>query len=70
MAHLTVTDSGDGIDAKIAEKVMTPFFTTKKDQKGTGIGLSLSRSIARRHGGDLVLDTESRNTTFRLELPL
>ena len=64
-AQLRVTDSGDGIDAEIAEKVMTPFFTTKKDQKGTGIGLSLSRSIARRHNGETGLDTESRTPASR-----
>lgn len=63
-----VSDCGNGIPTEIAEKIMTPFFTTK-DANGTGIGLSLSRTIARRHGGDLVLDQTSKNTTFRLDLP-
>jgi signal transduction histidine kinase len=48
---------------------MTPFFTTKQAEQGTGIGLSLSRTIARRHGGDLTLDQDAKNTTFVLTVP-
>jgi two-component system CheB/CheR fusion protein len=65
---MTVVDSGSGIDANLTEKIMTPFFSTKKKQNGTGMGLSLSRAIARRHNGDLVLDPTAANTTFRLEI--
>jgi two-component system CheB/CheR fusion protein len=69
--ELRIVDSGPGIDPSLAEKIMTPFFTTKKDSKGTGIGLSLSRSIARNHKGDLSLvpGKIAKNTTFKLELP-
>lgn len=66
--EISVTDSGDGIETALAEKIMTPFFTTKKDKKGTGIGLSLSRSIARHHGGDLFIDAGRKNTCFRVVL--
>lgn len=68
---IIVQDSGHGIDKKLAEKVMTPFFTTKdrKNDEGTGIGLSLSRSIARNHGGELFIDHDEKNTTFVLRLP-
>lgn len=65
---MTIVDSGDGIDANLTEKIMTPFFSTKKKQNGTGMGLSLSRAIARRHNGDLVLDPTAAHTTFRLEI--
>jgi two-component system CheB/CheR fusion protein len=68
--EITVTDSGPGIDAHVAEKIMTPFFTTKKDRRGTGLGLSLSRTIARRHGGDLRLVAGFDNTRFQFDLPL
>jgi two-component system CheB/CheR fusion protein len=66
--RLSVTDCGDGIAPEVAEKIMTPFFTTKREH-GTGIGLSLSRTIARRHGGDLALDLHNRHTAFELVLP-
>ncbi|MBV9361549.1 MAG: PAS domain-containing protein [Betaproteobacteria bacterium] len=68
-AQVTVTDSGPGISSGLAEKIFTPFFTTKKDRDGTGIGLSLSRSIARRHHGELTLDMHAANTSFRVVLP-
>ncbi|WP_437631057.1 chemotaxis protein CheB [Sorangium sp. So ce854] len=67
--HVRVIDSGKGIDPALAEKIMTPFFTTKKEEHGTGLGLSLSRNIAQHHGGDLRLVMDHRNTCFELELP-
>ena len=48
---LTVKDNGCGIDPEALEKIFIPFFTTKKT--GSGIGLSLSRQIMRKHGGHL-----------------
>ncbi len=50
---LSVADTGPGVAAADREKIFTPFFTTKP--QGSGIGLSLSRQIARAHGGDLEL---------------
>ncbi|WP_437731230.1 chemotaxis protein CheB [Sorangium sp. So ce1335] len=68
-ALVRVIDSGKGIDPALAEKIMTPFFTTKKEEHGTGLGLSLSRNIAQHHGGDLRLVMDHKNTCFELELP-
>lgn len=48
---LTVKDNGAGIEPEALEKIFIPFFTTKKT--GSGIGLSLSRQIMRKHGGTL-----------------
>ena len=48
---------------------MEPFFTTKKAGLGTGVGLSLSRAIAKDHGGDLTLCDDTDHTRFRLTLP-
>ncbi|MGK7391981.1 MAG: sensor histidine kinase [Candidatus Cyclobacteriaceae bacterium M2_1C_046] len=48
---LTVKDNGSGIEPEALEKIFIPFFTTKKT--GSGIGLSLSRQIMRKHGGVL-----------------
>lgn len=67
--EIFVIDSGKGIDASLAEKIMTPFFTTKGDKNGTGLGLSLSRTIARKHGGDLSLLQGTSHTCFKLNLP-
>jgi C4-dicarboxylate-specific signal transduction histidine kinase len=68
--QLMVTDSGTGIDEKIAEKIMLPFFTTKGPQVGTGLGLSISQSIVQKHGGILYYDRAYPNTRFVIELPM
>jgi len=63
-------DSGPTIPEDIAIKMMEPFYTTKENGKGTGIGLSISRKIAEEHCGRLHLDRSTSLTTFILELPL
>ena len=67
---IRVADSGDGIDGPAREHVFQPFFTTKPH--GTGVGLSLSRPIARAHGGDLELlpAEDGRGAVFELSLRL
>jgi C4-dicarboxylate-specific signal transduction histidine kinase len=60
-------DSGHGIPEEIRTKMLDPFYSTKKD-KGTGLGLTLVKEIAERHGGDFKY-IDSPNTTFLLELP-
>jgi C4-dicarboxylate-specific signal transduction histidine kinase len=67
---LRVTDSGSGISEAIQKKLMQPFFTTKTVGQGTGIGLSISRGIAEKHGGSLEYDPASQQTSFRLKLPV
>lgn len=66
--QIYVTDSGFGIPAEIQGKMLNPFFTTKT-HKGSGLGLSLARGIAQKHGGDLRY-VENEHTTFMLELPM
>ena len=63
------TDSGNGIASNVADKIMTPFFTTKSPGEGTGLGLSISARIIRNHGGELRYDPEPANTTFVVDLP-
>lgn len=68
--RISVTDSGNGIPAEIAAKIMNPFFTTKEVGQGTGLGLSISKGIAEGHGGTLTYDPTSKNTCFVLEIPM
>lgn len=67
---LTVRDAGIGIDAKHLPHLMDPFFTTKREQGGTGLGLSVSAGIVKEHGGRLAFDSiPGLGTTVRLFLP-
>ncbi|MBC7713470.1 MAG: CHASE domain-containing protein [Rhizobacter sp.] len=70
ICRISVTDSGDGIDPEVLEKIMMPFFTTKEVGKGTGLGLSISKGIIEDHKGKLYYDTTCANTSFVIELPL
>jgi nitrogen-specific signal transduction histidine kinase len=67
---IQVTDSGTGIKNDIREKILEPFFTTKPMGKGTGLGLSISRNILEKYSGRISLLENSKNTTFKISLPL
>ncbi|RLD22940.1 MAG: ATP-binding protein [Bacteroidetes bacterium] len=63
---ITVKDNGNGIDDEALEKIFIPFFTTKKS--GSGIGLSLSRQIMRKHQGTLsVKSVLDEGTEFQMK---
>jgi len=68
--ELAVTDSGPGVPAAARHRLFEPFFTTKGPDRGTGLGLSLSRGLVEAHHGTLELDTESPHTRFVIRLPL
>jgi len=51
--RLTVENDGPPIPPEVAERIFEPFFTTK--DRGTGLGLTIAKNVARSHGGDLVL---------------
>lgn len=67
---LDVSDEGCGIQPADMARVSEPFFTTKRDKGGTGLGLSVSDGIARRHGGRLdIRSVPGKGTTVTLVLP-
>ena len=66
--QITITDNGSGISEEVMENIFTPFFTTKEE--GSGIGLSLSRQIVRKHGGDMDVKSKlGEGTAFTIFLP-
>ncbi|WP_419182926.1 ATP-binding protein [Pseudomonas guariconensis] len=68
---IEVADTGAGIAPQVLPKIFDPFFTTKPVGQGTGLGLSLSYGIVKKHGGDIsVNSTVGAGTTFRVQLPL
>ena len=69
---LRVLDNGPGVDEALRSRIFEPYFTTKPEGHGTGIGLAVSRSMARDHGGDLVLEPDRGDggASFRLSLPI
>lgn len=68
---LTVQDNGIGIPVDIRAHLFEPFFTTKPGEKGLGLGLTLSASLAAAAGGNLsVQHPESGGTAFLLNLPI
>lgn len=67
--ELRVIDSGPGVPPELRDRIMEPFFTTKPVGRGTGIGLSIARSLAEDNGGMLLLDEGELATCFVLRLP-
>jgi signal transduction histidine kinase/CheY-like chemotaxis protein len=68
-AWVEVRDSGAGMSEEVRARAGEPFFTTK-GAAGSGLGLSESRDVARRHGGSLhITSAPGRGTTVRLTLP-
>jgi two-component system NtrC family sensor kinase len=69
--HLAVLDKGDGIPVDLREKIFNPFFTTKEEGKGVGLGLAVVYGIIEAHHGDILVDSEvGKGTTFTVILPL
>lgn len=67
--RVTVTDDGPGLDQATLARVFEPFFTTKEVGRGTGLGLSVSREIVTRHGGELkAVSSPGEGASFSLTL--
>ncbi|MCX6117641.1 MAG: ATP-binding protein [Proteobacteria bacterium] len=66
---LMITDSGPGLPEHLIQKIYEPFFTTKPVNKGTGLGLPISKKILEEHGGELTIDRACPNTRFVVVIP-
>jgi len=70
-AWVEISDTGKGIAAEHLSKIFDPFFTTKPIGQGTGLGLSVSYNIIKKHQGEIQLTSQlGQGTTFRIILPI
>jgi signal transduction histidine kinase len=68
---IEIQDNGPGIPDEIKDKILQPFFTTKKGTAGTGLGLSITNDIVKAHGGKLnVVTNNDEGTKFIILIPL
>jgi len=68
--RLAVADTGHGMDAATAARVFEPFFTTRRDRGGTGLGLATTQAVVTDHGGALHLRSRpGAGSTFEVYLP-
>ena len=67
---IEIEDNGPGIREEIKDKILQPFFTTKKGTEGTGLGLSITNDIVKAHGGELSVGSAARQgAVFTIALP-
>ncbi len=67
---LSVRDNGSGITAEVRERIFEPFYTTKGDSGGSGLGLAMVASIVDAHQGSITVESDpGQGTTFQISLP-
>ncbi|MCD6297011.1 MAG: PAS domain S-box protein, partial [Deltaproteobacteria bacterium] len=68
--RVEVRDEGDGIPENLLPRIMDPFFTTRRGEGGTGLGMSVSSNIVKGHGGKIEVESErGKGTAFRFFIP-
>jgi PAS domain S-box-containing protein len=71
VAVMTIEDTGSGISADSLPRIFEPFFSTKKPEEGTGLGLSVVYGIVEQHGGWIIVNSEpGTGSSFTVHLPL
>ena len=69
--RIEFADTGVGIPAEHLDKVLEPFFTTKEEGKGTGLGLPICRRVVQEHHGTFLIESAvGQGTTVRVVLPV
>ena len=69
--NIVIEDNGPGVAKEIKDKLMMPFFTTKRAKEGTGLGLSITQDIVKEHNGRINISTkENEYTRFSISLPI
>jgi signal transduction histidine kinase len=66
---IEIEDNGPGIPDDIKDKILQPFFTTKKGTQGTGLGLSITHDIVKAHGGSLQINSSGEGSNFIISIP-
>ncbi|MGE5339858.1 MAG: PAS domain S-box protein [Candidatus Omnitrophota bacterium] len=68
---MSFSDTGCGIEPTIAARIFEPYFTTKGQSEGTGMGLAVVHGIVKSHGGDIAVESEvGKGTRIRIFLPI
>ena len=68
---IEVRDTGEGISKENMKRLYEPFFTTKRDRSGTGLGLPISKKLVSKYNGELVIESEAcKGTTVKIIFPL
>jgi signal transduction histidine kinase len=65
-----ITDTGPGIPPEIEDKIFDPYFTTKDQGEGSGLGLGIAQQIVERHRGEIRVISKPGKTSFEVLLPL
>jgi CheY-like chemotaxis protein len=69
--RITVADTGCGIDQAHIEKIFDPYFTTKKKEEGTGLGLAVAHGVVKSYGGTITVESKpEKGTSFNVYLPM
>ena len=68
--HLSIADNGRGVDPVLVDRLFDPFVTDKQTQGGTGLGLSVSYSLVKSHGGNIAFESRpGKGTIFHIDFP-
>ncbi|MCG7509428.1 sensor histidine kinase, partial [Mesorhizobium retamae] len=69
VVRVLVSDDGAGISPDNRARIFSPFFTTRRETGGTGMGLSIVAALVKAHEGSIRLVDAERGATFEIEIP-